>query len=807
MSNKITLFTMLTKADRPMKKSTSLSIRLLPVLALLACLFLSATATASDWERLDSIHFNAGELDFGTVPRRGIVWYEPTDRPIITGSGINSENERAVYEISVEKDRIWSAQRDKLNDRLLKVAFNKERAGQWKAARQEYEDLAARLGWTGSARDRVEVLTRFVALSKRDQNLLLSSLRRYLHAMALQEAGHTQDANRAFLELSTTPQAGYIREHALYQTACAVYDQKQYAAAIPIYQRLLSLYPHSIKAEAAFIMLARASILPAQTAGDAQIGMNAVQQLLHTFPHSRFRAKAIGLAGRYHLLAGHMHQAAWCYLQVGDLESMEIVRKRMWDKEAGLIRVALFVGNLRRLEATQTQHHFEHALYALNRLTKILTSLDSSRIAGRIVHDPQVGGAYLYYRIYHCTNKPEDLLSLAHLADKIIARTGGRRLAPLVRVRLAEVFYQAKAYRKALVWSERAADPIATDRTLFVQGATLHKLARNRTAIARFEALLKRYPDSSLRHGAREELALLYEATGDLSLALKQYFLLGYQTDVAFLLDARMSIAQIENYYQRSVDSRDRIWGIDSEGYYDLNSGKKATGYTERELVAYSLGIRYLRKEKWEAAQMWMHRVPRATYIAFSEGRSQWETKASPDPLQAIRELGRLQRAIVSTPPGAARAAAMYRYATYYYTHGSLLLYNSAAWLGERRSSFDEMWNKTHFTEADEVATRTHMYEHEVYARTMALCKEIARRYPHTPSAPKALYRAACCANYLSGYNEWWRTGHNWHGQGKRQDQLSAEAVRLLNLLVRRYPKDPLIPSARKYVRVFAGGS
>lgn len=792
-----------TKANGPMKKLSLLQPYLLKAIPLLVLALLPRASTACLSDELESVHFNSAFLDFGTVPRRGAVAYDQTDRPITKGEAFNCSNGLAIYEFSRDRDVNRSRARHRLYDRLLKEAFAYESGGHWKKALDVYGRLVVQAGWTGEVRDRVEAITQYLSLSKPRQLLLAPHLHRYLHTMARLEGGYTAEADSAFRTLSEMPEADYLRAHALYQTACVAEHRQQYAAAIPVYQRLLSLYPHSTRTESTLIMLARTSILPAESATDARVGMDAVRKLLKAFPHTRFRSKAIGLAGRYHLLAHNFHRAAWCYLHVGDLESVDIVRKEMPDSEAGPILLALFLGHLHRLEAAKTHYRYEHTVYAIERLTGLFTAADASRVSTALQRDPAAGAAYLYYRIYHCENKPADLLRLAQTAEKIAARWGAHRLPPLVKVRIAEAFYQAKAYRKALVWAERAAVPRATDRVLFVLGATLHKLGRDRVSIARFEDLLRRYPGSNLCHGAREELALLYEVAGDLKRALKQYFLLGYKADAAFFVDARMSIAELESYY-RSADDSNRFWNLGSYWDYEQTLRERSRRYTEREIIAYSLGIRYLRRENWNTALKWMRRVPRAAYIAFGQERNDWAGWRCPDPLTAIRELSRLQRAIPAMRSHTDRAAAMYRYARYYYVHTDLLLYNSGAWQGERARDIGRMWNKTHFTNADEVATREHMYEHETYARTMALCKEIAHRYPNTPSAPKALYRAACCAYYLSDFNEWWRDGHGWRKQKNQASQLAKEASRLMSLLVHRYPKDPLVPSARKYARVFA---
>src|SRR5205823_2435337 len=106
------------------------------------------------------------------------------------------------------------------------------------------------------------------------------------------------------------------------------------------------------------------------------------------------------------------------------------------------------------------------------------------------------------------------------------------------------------SYPQALDWVRTALGAGPNARALFVRGATLHKLKRLVPAMADFQTILARFPASPLRRAAREEIAIIDEAQGNLSAALDQYFELGYQCDIAFFLDGRMSLPEIERYYR-----------------------------------------------------------------------------------------------------------------------------------------------------------------------------------------------------------------------------------------------------------------
>src|SRR5690349_16244643 len=112
------------------RKRRSICKLLRPLIALLAGLLQPSIATASESERLESIHFNSGQIDFGTIPRRGIVWNEPTDRPLRPGKYYaDGSNNYAHYELAQDRDEARWAQRTELFDHLYDAAFRQEKSG------------------------------------------------------------------------------------------------------------------------------------------------------------------------------------------------------------------------------------------------------------------------------------------------------------------------------------------------------------------------------------------------------------------------------------------------------------------------------------------------------------------------------------------------------------------------------------------------------------------------------------------------------------------------------------------------------
>ncbi len=670
-----------------------------------------------------------------------------------------------------------------------------EDAGKWREARQEYELLAAQTGWTGILRDRVQSLRQIERMPS-PSTAFLAIYRRYRQGLDADASEQRSVAQDAFEQVSHDPAAGFLRAQAAYQLASLAWEWLDFPTAIRLYQQSLRDFPQSAKREETLLMLARCALLPETAAGrNPTAGRAALDQLAKEFLHSRFHDAALGLRGRLHYLNAEYSAAFWCYRAIGDSRSVETMLNEATGIAKRPYRVWLFAAYLRHLPKVQTYDEYGQAISAIDRTRYALDADDLARFAALLRKSPDLPGPYFYYRLYHTSLKPADLTALANLADQIVAQHPVTQFSPVVRVRLAEVYYRRRQYDKALRWATTAQQGSSTpyDRALYVQGAALHRLGRSREALTAFRLLLTRCSHSPLLHGAREETAILCESLGDLTGALEQYIALDYTADIAYLLDARMSLAEVETAYKRLRTGQHKFQSYNSHG---RRSGGYNLHYRERELLTYTLGIRNLREGHWDTAERWFKQMKGKRLRIFSQGRADWGTHPSPDPLTAVRELRRLDAACTSAPNDSARAAALYKVATYYYSHGTLLLYNPLLWQEERAWDFGFFLPLNSMKGPDAAATHAYMYRHEVYARSLALCLEIAERYPKAPVAPQALYRAACSARYLANFNGWWRTENHTHNHWR-------EAARLMHLCSIRYPKHPLAKEAAKYAHVF----
>ena len=751
------------------------------ILGCLSVLCLPRPAPACQSDQYNSIHFNSDRPDFGTVPRRAILSWHRVEGNDDRGTSEYGGNgaDRTGMELTEDQDKQRHDARLANRQRLMETALALAKKGALRKSIGAYRQVGARYGWWGGVRDRVEVLQGALASPATPVSFLW--VRVYLRAMELDDAGKRDRARQAFTDIVATADprtAAPVLPHALYQLASLEYEDHQLPAALALYEKVLGRFPTSPVREQALLMIARCTLLgPKPTAADITDGASALDRLQTLFPNTRFRGAFTGLRARVDFLRGHYARASHIYFSLGDLDSNEmILRKTISPDLRDEIVVRLFAAYLRSLDTAQDYATYEHAVQYADLNRDRLSTAAARRFSAMALADPDLAASYFYYRLYLVKNTRSETRQLADFAARVADRHPFRHDSPgarLVLTRIAEVFYQDGAYSKALRWSNESLASGVSDRALYVRGACEEKQHRLASAGQDFTRLLRQFPLSPLERVAREELALVDEARGDLGGALDQYCALGYTGDIAFFLDARMTPRQIERYL----------------------AGRPYPGY--RSLITYSLGIRYLRTGQWDRARRWLERTPAEKEAEYSQGRKEWAARPSPDPLVAVSDLESLQRAVSRAKGSNARAEALYRYASYYYSHGSLLLYNAGLWQQMREYSFDIWWNERHATPQDLSAERDHMYEHEVYARALRICLDIEKRYPRSPTAPRALYRAACCARYLANYNYWWRK------EDKRHDYW-AESVHLMTRLANRYPTDPLAAHARKYAGVFA---
>ena len=729
------------------------------LLATLAAAWWPARAAACGMEYYPSGHFNTLMPDFGNPPRPfGLYAYSADYRPTPDNKSTGSWATRFGDDTDPLEAILDQAARLERRGRYA-AALGRYRRYLLRAPRRDFpvyprEDREPRV------RDRIEVLGQVTP--RTDRRLLA----RYLAARDLYDEDQGPRAEEPLRRLYNNRGAGFLRAHALYALASVRYSAGDSAAAGVLYRRLAIEFPHAAKREAALIMAIRCVLGVVPSANRAPETWAAVwpspaalkrgRELLHEFlaqyPRSRFRSNALGWQGRCEMASGRIPEAFCIYL--------------------------------RQLAAAPTIYDSLSAIGSISYVRGRITAADARRFSRLLIANPDLIVPYLDYRLYHCgQSAPTDFAHLSRLGETLAGLRPRPAIPMPILVRLAQVNYKAGRYRPCAVWAQRALDVPAgrggefqRDYAYYLRGAARHRLGNLSGALADFSRVYRHYPRSFLRPAARENLAILYEERGDLGSALEHYLGLGYEGDTAFLLDARMSIAEIVRF----LDEHPR--------------------HPQRALVRYSLGIRCLRAGRLDQAERALRSLPagRGKELAISKGAFDDEAVEHQlrDPLKAVADLRRLRTAIRRAPQDNRRAEALYALASYYYDNRNLLLYNVALWKGMRASLFDFCWNTDHATQGDDGASQRHHYEHECVNCARLICLEIAARYPRSPAAPKALYRAGCCARRLADFSHWWRAENKRHDFWK-------ESERSMRRVAARYPQHPLAANARKYAAVF----
>jgi hypothetical protein len=694
----------------------------------------------------DTVHFN-DVPDFGVPPPPLVIgaWEESTSRPI-PSSGRYDEG---GYEESWKREEARRATAKKATQQAFEFEGRGDyaaAAGAWATVRSNTPTDPAQLeeGAVPAefARDREEVLRQATKATK-------ATVETYLRLTdRLRKEPKAADVVAELEKLAEATEAGPLRAHARYALASRLYDDGKYDEAASAYEAAAAL--GGPRQEPALMMAIRATLHgrtgweEAERADAAHVahGRELIDRLLKLNPQTRFRASAEGWRLRAAYLAGE--------------------------------RVPALQGYLRHLAAARDVDGQVSLLSSIRKVVESLKPEEAKAFRASVLVDPTLLQPYLDYRLYHTESTPAQLTSLVSFANEVLAKKPNAKLSSEVEARLAEIAYLQGDSKRARSYAERSLaepDGARADLATYIRAAALAKSGLRepaREALAGYET---RFKNSYLRLAAVEQRALNNERLGRWEDALADYQTLNYTGDLAYLIDVRMTPAQVEAYAR---EKKDRVWA------------RLAAGY------------RRLRLGDYDAAATWFESIPTPERRKLTEAGSRgyaWLEPDSPnspldripDPLTTARELGKLSQD--------KSAKGLYAFASYFYDRRNLLLYNAAAWKG-LRASLGWGWNEKIATPEDEAARRRHHFEHECLWRARVACLELAKRYPKDPLAPRALYRAATATRRLANFNPWWRVDN------EKTDRY-AEAASLLRRVYTEYPKAPLAKNARKYEKVF----
>lgn len=698
------------------------------------------------------VHFNAGKVDFGVPPRKfGYSFNE-------TFMGEDSPRPGTRYWTSESWPDYDRAQwRESVARKTFQKARQQEANGDLKGAMATYRDRLRRgLGGVAEDRERIELLSQ-VTPTTEGLDLVLKSV------------GSKTTGSLPSPEQVAPVLRPFVAYHAADQLAA-----KDARGGANAFLRVAKDYPSSSRAEPSLIMAAR-TVLNTEAKNpelvDLRLAYTALTELLREHPQTRFRLNALGWLARIDFLQGRLDEAEAKYRQQYALSKTEAERFRALDSLAICAtrrgrRDLAAIAYLRKF-ATTTRHPYEFKRALAGRLDSF-NGTDARRFSDAIRHDSSLLIGYLDYRTQFTDLTPTVLTYGSAISGLPAADR------PRVAVRLAQAAIQLGRDRDARRFVAQARDRgLKGDEAAmaeYIHGTLELRAGRRENALAAFRTIRSRYGKSYLANGAKENLAILAERSGRLGDALDLYDELGYRMDFAYMADARMSPGELQSYLRRPNARR-------------------------RDVLTYTLGMRYLRLNRWSEAEATFAKLSpaRRKELTASPGWNWDQNRGLQDPLATLAALRKMDEAVKRAKGREAKADALYRMASYYYTHRPLLLYSPMLWRGDRAISISYSWNDRAATAADRLALARHHNEHECLSHALALCRRVVREYPGTVAAGPAAYRGAVAAQRLANMSPYWR----WVDY---QKDLRGEAVALMKKAV----DDPKLKRAAiKYKGVF----
>lgn len=703
-------------------------------------------ASACFSELYPSVHFNGRQPDFGAAPPRWSItsWGMDPVRPTrLEPSEPRWSDGEAWRREAQEQEQV---------DRRLAQGRAALLAGRFAEARQKLTGLDRSPHLADETRP--ELVDSLELLGVRAPE---PAMKRYFEARELARRGDLVNAMRSARAVASDPAAGPVRAHAGYLIGAIIAERGRLEEAASEFEKVAKNFPTSPRRLSALIMIPRV-LLRGMVATDPAVleplpdearlrrASAALQQLLKS--PNRFAAQA------------RLWQARIPYL------------RRQFDRAFDLY--------LRAFAQAKTGREIEQAVASARYAARRMTEAQATAFRSALADDQDLMAAYIEYRFHYTGIEPNELAELARFA--LDTAESWVQVSNPTAARIAEMLLARGELDQAFTWADMAVKtggPDRLDLARYVRAGTYSKRGEAKAAEADY-AWVAEQKESDLAPAARENLAIIFERQGRWAEAFEQYRALGYGSDVAYLIDARLTLEELEQLIARQTDTE------------------------TKHRLTYSLGVRLLRDRQYSRAIDTLGQVP-------VEQLRTWASLGDPDvmrgwgssgfdrlqdPRETAAELRRLTLATEGSGDEEAIAGALYDLMSYFYTRRNLLLYNPMLWSGGRSSLFGFWWNEAIATEVDNEAVDLHHREHEMLYRCIGLGQRLAERFPKTSWAPKALYRSACAARRLADFNPYWRA------RNQREDMWSL-AIALMNRVTTEYPGDPLAPTAAKFAKVF----
>jgi hypothetical protein len=428
-------------------------------------------------------------------------------------------------------------------------------------------------------------------------------------------------------------------------------------------------------------MMAARSSLQADTVNGLSQPGDDLHELITKYPHSRFKPSALGWRARIAFLQQKYGDAASLYkAQLG----CNLNHDQRLNALTSLVRCYTTLNRADLTAATWIRvfgnaQTLDDAVYAANKFRATLSRLspsESGKFAGGIKFDPALLAEYVQLRLEMTRTTRKERAEIARIA-KACPNASAKLLA-----RLGQICYSDNELADCKAFATRAAQGASygTEEwgiAHYLLGTMAQRDSQLKTAEREYKLVASVGPKDYLAVGAREALAYLFDREGQLGQALDQLYWLsnwsekakGYPEftfDIAYMLDAKMTPQEIERYLATHP----------SNGH--------------RNLLRYTIGLRYLRQNKYALAERSLSSLPKKLRLLMAHtglDDPPFDTGPIQDPLQTAKDLAQLTYQANSASGPSAKAKGLLELAGYYYKRRTLLLYNAPLWRGGRATA------------------------------------------------------------------------------------------------------------------------
>jgi tetratricopeptide (TPR) repeat protein len=610
------------------------------------------------------------------------------------------------------------------------------------------------------------------------------ALRTYLRARDLVNADQGAKARRLLSRLIREP----FRARADYLRASLRFYEDPLAGAVA-FRAFLQRHPRDplglyMLGRCFFTAIRTDESIPQASPPASALGSRAIRPVSGV-KTAKPRRLPSGLRDRY------LRQARTAYEACAALDPHGPLAEDSRGKAAGCLfrqgnPVEALVRYCAQLASLPPEGENHYAFLSARQCLKRMTLADHRVFQARTLARPEVASIYLDLHLDYGRSGARADYNLGQFALTVLRRRPAAPLSGRLLARLALIEDRLGRWqsgeRLASAAIARCGPGVYRDQAAWQLALSLRHLGRPRDALAQYEHLAAVAVAANLRRGAHEAAAILSEEKGDLPNAIRHYFDLEYGADYGYLVDCVASLDELRAFLRRFPQ------------------------HPRAKLVRYSIGFRQLRAAQYDAAVRtfaslgpWLETAEKVYDCRTVKGKRRWP------PLRLARFLAGSVRSEAAAKRVPQKARIAYCRGQVLFQQRYLAFYNGVLWRGGREYTLDIEGPNSKYSDLfsndknggmaplnpdQQRVFDRYEAEHTPLYQAAQIFEKIARVYPRTPEAPKALYSAAVCYTLPS---------HMDRFLAAQGIDTTSRAIALYRRLQREYPHDRLADAAARY--------